>query len=336
MRGRQKEVDNNETQSPHRSSLCPGDSRGLHLDPKRRLGQALHLHAGEPLDRSRFSEIYPFNAVFSGWSWTTYPADWADDGSFTRNIRRAIATWETAVPQLDFVENQREYYLLFEKGYCGRFSDACMRVEERDISHRRRAAYLLWADIRLSLAQPRLRDIGKEDQLRHEIGHWIGLDEVYCERCIDTCTRHVDSVMNATYTSNGQNCTGVHAPTQRDINAVTAYWNGDRPESVVLTERPNNILKLTWTDALWSESTHWVMLYYWDTTTSTYVLAEQDGYTPDTGFHKDSIPRTIQKQWNVRARGWPTDTSYFAGVKGWSWPWRSFGATTWSNTVHMD
>ena len=286
-----------------------------------------------PTYRTAFSDVFPFNAVAAAWHAGPYDVDWDDDGSFTGHIQNAIGTWEAAVPQLDFHKTTDGWnYLLFEDSVCPNPQYACFAVDEQYIDYTRRADYLLWATIIMDNSLSGLTDMGKEDILRHEIGHWIGLDEAYNEA--GSCST-INSVMNGVFT-NGESCVGAHAPTQRDINAVTEYWNGDKPESAVLTERPNTILKLTWTDALWSESTNWVGLFYWDDDTDAVVLADQSWVTADTGFHKDSISRTIQKQWNVQANGWPTDAWYFAAVMGWSWPWQSYGPLAWSNLVDMN
>ena len=187
--------------------------------------------------------------------------------------------------------------------------------------------------IHLTLAQPRINDTGKEDQLRHEIGHFIGLDEAYNESGFDSCAYHIQSVMNGAFTSNGQNCVGVHAPTTRDINAVDAYWDAGTAESLVLTARPSYILKATWTDAAWAEHTHWVSLFYKDETANDWVMVYHQAHKDDIGFHKNTINRTIQKEWNVQSQGWPTDKKYIVGVTTFSWPYNRWSTYLWSHTV---
>ncbi len=161
-----------------------------------------------------------FNWTFVGWALTPYPTDWDDDGSYTQHIRNAISTWETAVPQLDFYEEPDDWnYLYFANGRCV-IGVACLSVDETDWEGERGAHYLLWGTITMDIDGNNFTDLGKEDILRHEIGHWIGLDEAYNEGSSTSCST-IQSVMNATRHGTGENCVGVHAPTQRDISAVT-------------------------------------------------------------------------------------------------------------------
>ena len=288
-----------------------------------------------PSVRNDGNPIPRFNATFVGWALTPYPTDWDDDGSFTHNVRNAIRSWESAVPQLDFYEEPDGWnYLYFGSGTCGTRGIGCIYIDRMNPELEQDANYLLWATIRLKRDRSGMTNLGKEDALRHEIGHWISLHDAYDEYNQNPCST-IYSVMNAVYTT-GENCIGAHAPTQRDINAVTTYWNGDRASSVVLSERPNDVLKLTWKDGFWAESNNTVMLYYWDSDNARFVLAEEAHHRARIGFHKDSINRTITREWDLRTKGWPTDTWYFAGVKGHHYPWRSHGPTTWSNIVTLD
>ncbi len=105
---------------------------------------------------------------------------------------------------------------------------------------------------------------------------------------------------------------------------------------MVLSERPNDVLRLTWKDAMWAGSNNTVMLYYWDNDNARFVRAAERQHISKTGFHKDAIDRTLGREWDLRAEGWPTDTWYFAGVKGHYYLWRSHGPTIWSNIVTLD
>ena len=132
-----------------------------------------------PEERSRWDGTYSFNAVAEIWSYGPYDTKWGHDGVFPARARAAIQTWENAVPELNFVQAGTGHHLYFMKGFCDALTDACLTRIRTDPNHAHQANYMLSGQIRLTMAQPYLTDLGMEDQLRHEIGHWIGLDEQY-------------------------------------------------------------------------------------------------------------------------------------------------------------
>ncbi len=273
-----------------------------------------------PEDRQTWSGDYPFNATYIDWSQGSFDALWTDDGSFTQRVRNAIQSWESAVPQLSFASaGTRPYNLYFKKGSCGMWVDACMISLTTLADHSREANYLLTAEIRLTLAQSRLTDLGIEDQLRHEIGHWIVLDDQYNESGSPACS-DVVSVMNDSYASTGLNCKSVHAPTPWDIDAVTTYWKGGSLEDPVLKEGQSRHLELEWVDAMWSEDHHRVYLWYWNPNTSRWFLAQNVRFVDGIGFHRDSISRDMEYSWIIGGDDLPTDRWYAVGVRAWNWP----------------
>ena len=204
-----------------------------------------------PADRSQFSVVYPFNAVSSWWSFGPDDNNWVDDGSFTQQVVAAVQSWENAVPQLSYVNDTTQgYNIYFRQAQCGLFSDACLTIIGTQPNSDRKADYLLHGQIRLTLAQSNLTPLGIEDQLRHELGHWMGLDEQYTEDWSPSCTELL-SVMNDSFVSNGHDCQGVHSPSSWDINVVTEYWNGAGLQSPELTEPDHRNLQVEWDDAAW-------------------------------------------------------------------------------------
>ena len=142
--------------------------------------------------------------------------------------------------------------------------------------------------------------------------------------------------MNATFASNGQNCQNVHAPTTWDINAATAYWKGAKLTTVSLSEPSTRRLTLSWDDTLWSEAQHRVGLFYWDTNTRSWVLADKVTHQAGIGFHRDSIDRDMSYSWTIGGSGFPLNKYYIAAVTGWSWAWEEWTPLKYSRFIYVD
>ena len=227
------------------------------------------------------------------------------------------------------------YNLYFAKATCGLWVDACFTWVGTQADSTRQANYLLTAEIRLTLAQYRLTNLGIEDMLRHEIGHWIGLDDQYKENSTRPCS-NVVSVMNDSYRTTGLNCKDAHAPTAWDIDAVTTYWKYGAVERATLEESSTRLLEVEWVDAMWAESEHRLYLWYWDSSDESWVMAENTRYTYGTGFHKDSIARDMGYSWHISGSGRPTDKWYIVGVRAWSAAWQTWSPIRFSNLVYVD
>lgn len=247
----------------------------------------------------------PFNGAFHGWVYGPNDTIWTDDGTFHDEAVQAVQSWQTAVPQLSFVHSPTSFYLNFRKDACFPTTVVgCFTMWTFVNDAPRGASYTWTAQIRIPEPE-RWTPLGRADILRHEIGHWIGLEEQYIEPA--TCSS-VISVMNAPSLPNGESCVGVHAPTSWDIDKATLFW----------------------TDAMWAEAWHAYGLYFWSSSLGVFVLVDStESYSSGIGFHKESIPRITAQVWDVTARGWPRGTWYAAIVKGWSWAFE-----TWSPPVN--
>ena len=239
------------------------------------------------------------------------------------------------MPELSFSEVSSGYHLYFMQGFCDPWTDACLYRIRTTANATHRANYTFSAQVRLTMAQSRLTNTGMEDQLRHEIGPWIGLDEQYNEDGNPACSSRI-SVMNGSYVSTGLNCKGVHAPTAWDINAVTAFWKGAKLTTVALTEPTSRRLTLTWDDTLWSEGLQRLSLFYWDTNTRSWVLVDTVNHYDGIGFHRDSIHRVMTHSWTIGGTDLPLNKYYIAAVKGWSWPWEEWTPSKYSRYVYVD
>lgn len=290
-----------------------------------------------PNDRTRYSHVYEWNGTFVNWANGDHDTLWKDDGAYTEHIRIAIQSWEDAVPELTFkAAGTKAHNLRFKRGYCDLFTDACMRPLKVFSDATRDADYMLTAEVVLTLAQPNLTALGIQDQLRHEIGHWIGLDEQYYEDGIRPCS-DVLSVMNASFSSNGQNCKGVHAPTEWDINAVTAYWKGTGLASAALEETTTRQLELEWADTMWAEAGQVVKLWYYEFERGIWIETDYIVHYDDIGFHRDSVARTMEREWTVDGSSdMPVDAWYMAGVTAYSWPYEEWKPWEYSVSVYVD
>ena len=294
-----------------------------------------------PVDRQNFGEEYDFNANFLSWALGPWHTDWYDDGQFTDQVTEAIRLWTNAVPELDFNRNSVSQNLYFKQGMCtGIFANACFVPNYVIADHERQADYLFAAEIRLVLLQPSatssITDQGRIDMLLHEIGHWIGLDEQYDE--ITGGCSHVESVMNASFLSNGQNCLDLHAPTAWNIEKTTAYWDTPAAMQVVeFTESEDRVIRFRWDDRAWADGLHTRGLWYKNSVTGDWVLVEGSYTTDGIGFHWDSIPRTMLAKWDLDDLDAPTGGYYFiACVAAYSWMYQSWSPLNCSPRIWVD
>ena len=289
-----------------------------------------------PDDRMRFSQEYDYNGNFSSWARGPYHTDWYDDGQFTASVTEAIRLWTTAVPELDFNRNSQSANLYFKKGMCaGIFTLACFVPWYVLPDDERQADYLFAA--RISIPAPQVMSAqGKIDTLLHEIGHWIGLDDQYYHTGAP-CS-NVQSVMNASFLSNGQNCLDIHAPTARDIEKVTEYWDNPVAMGIVeFTEYEDRMVSFRWDDRAWAEGLHTRGLWYKNSVTGDWVLVEGSYHYDDIGFHQDSIARTMQTEWDLDDLDAPTGGYYFiACVSAYSWPYSSWSPNNCAPQVWID
>jgi hypothetical protein len=268
----------------------------------------------------------PFNGATHVWAYGPYDTIWTDDGTFHAEAAEAVRSWQLAVPQLSFVYSPTSYYLYFRKDTCfptealGCFNSLTFVADAA-----RAASYTWTAQIRIPEPE-RWTSLGREDILRHEIGHWIGLHEQYIEST-GACSG-IFSVMNAMTLPNGHNCMGVNAPTSWDVNSATRFWRKDNLESPSLS-LAGNLLTLNWTDAMWAEVWHHYTLWYFSWSTNQWVRATwSSSYNEGIGFHKETIARTMARSWDIAFFGWPRGTYYAAAVSGWGWAFE-----TWSPQV---
>jgi hypothetical protein len=277
-----------------------------------------------PVERAR-TTIYPWNAVSQYWAFGPYDTTWSNDGTFTPELQQAIQSWQSAVPQLTFVQGA-PYNLYFLAGPCPEGA-ACIGLRMGYVDDARQAVY--WVSSEIRVVSPQVwTATGRADLLRHEIGHWVGLDEQYIERPNPACSS-VPSVMNAAKAPNAENCLGIHAPTSWDIDKATRFWKGDNLESPALGFAGSS-LSLVWTDAMWTKVWHGYVLDYWDSLLGAFVpLDSTSSYSSGIGFHKESIARPMSQTWDLTARGWPRGAWYRASVQGWSWAFE-----TWSPAVY--
>ena len=306
------------------------------------IGSVLAVHytfwQEDPDDRAYYGTTYPYNAVTIAWSW--YPGDtnWDDDGSMPTEVVRAIASWENAVPELGWVNTglgEAAPLYFKEVGWCGLLADACTAEIVVNSDDPRQADYLWEASIivhDVSTFTPE----GKEDILRHEIGHWIGLDEQYIKGPPVTCSA-VESVMNTVSSVWGTNCLDIHAPTSWDVDKARQFWGGDGLESAVLSEPTFRNLQLTWSDAMWSEAWEGWNLAWWDRNNAQWVeVASSTAFDAGIGFHQDSIPRTMSESWDIQANGWPVDVYYTALVRAFRWPYNSWNTGARADPFYVD
>jgi hypothetical protein len=277
---------------------------------------------------------FKFNAVSQYWAFGPYDTTWSSDGALTPEVQQAILSWQSAVPQLTFVQGA-PWNLYFTTGFCGVDSAGCVEGFRLYVDNFRQAEYWISSEIWLQSPQePPFTSLGKADIFRHEIGHWIGLHEQYNDNPDappgPLCSSAI-SVMNSSIPPSGENCRGVHAPTSWDIDKATRFWKGDNLESPALIWQDlSGLLNLFWTDAMWTEVWHSYGLWYYSWALNQWIPVDStSSYSSGIGFHKESIPRTMAKVWQLTANGWPRGTYYYAGVSGWSWAFE-----TWSPAVY--
>ena len=90
------------------------------------------------------------------------------------------------------------------------------------------ANYLLWATVRLQRDRSGITNLGKEDMLRYEIGHWIGLHDEYDEY---KANRHLFKESKQMSTSTEQRSYGgSYLPRRRgEAASMSAQLRGARP-----------------------------------------------------------------------------------------------------------
>lgn len=284
----------------------------------------------------------PANHVVVWWAYGPYEVRWADNGTFTADVVQAIQSWQSAVPQFTFTYSPSpgSSSLYFTVGFCGQNATGCIVNRTFLPDAQRGASYLYTAQIWLS-APGAQTPLGRQDALRHEIGHWVGLHEQYNGHGpgeTPSCSGQ-QSVMNMVTYPSGESCVGVHAPTAWDIEQAVRYWQGDALQDAVLFGvggGPAPLLRLEWKDAMWAEVWHERFLWYWSPSTYSWALCDDSAsYSQGIGFHRTTIDRTMRVDWDYQALGCPVNTTYIAGAQAWSWRFPGWTGLVWSGQVYV-
>lgn len=280
----------------------------------------------------------PANHVVVWWAYGPYDVAWADFGTYTADVIQAIQSWQSAVPQLTltYTQDSLNSKLHFTFGFCSPNALGCLTNRIFQVDAQRDASYLYSAQIWLQEPGSRT-SLGRQDILRHEIGHWIGLHEQYIEGPPAQCGSTF-SVMNKS-NSSGESCVGVHAPTAWDIQQAATFWGGAGLESATLIGvggGPAPLLRFEWKDAMWADVWHERFLWYWDPNAYNWILCDDSAsYAQGIGFHRTTIDRTMRVDFDYQALGCPGDRTYIAGAQAWSWRFPGWTGLVWSGTVYV-
>lgn len=211
-------------------------------------------------------------------------------------------------------------------------------------SNEHQASFVRTADITIHEDVMSKSETAIRDTLRHEIGHFEGLHEQYLDNGTyligengdpTTCNLYRDTVMNGPDT-NGENCRGIHAPTAWDINAVDTYWLGEgRLDKPTLSKSGDNSVKVEWKDNIWADGWQLTTLFNWDWDSWSWIQLDSPLFNEEIGFHKDSINRTLVKEWDLQANDWPSRKWYLAKVQHWNWPTLRWSLQVYSNYIYV-
>lgn len=267
---------------------------------------------------------------------------WADPSApgFAADVATVINAWQTAVPQLRWLEVSDEGsadYVFRLDTSCGGVP-ACHRVTRfeyfltEDASDNRGG--LIIVDPSFTFAPT----AGLRAALAHETGHAYGLHERYIDSqsplpnpaCNQGETTVMDDIRFDPVFNHYVHCDSLEGPATADVNRVhAAFGYGDTSDLSQTANGPIGTWK--WHDLAWAEYDQFLELQFWNG--SQWVLVTTDTFYERIGVHRLNEDRELQKSFDRRDYGfgpgnyrmcvWPHFLPYDhlgdpAGL-GWCW-----------------